>query len=138
VKAGRKILRLAPVFWTPHLSGFYSASLNQGFYWELCGKAIKPLFFKAPLAAPVQHIFTLIPLLRDCAVIRRVAVFLQRRGRKGFARDAEASRPLRKVAGGCGSSPQDPQPRALRKGREALAPFAKPLRPLRYKNTATR
>jgi hypothetical protein len=87
----------------------------------LCGKAIKPLFFKAPFAASGQHIFTLILLLRDCAVIRRVAVFLYRKGRRGFAEDARASRPLRKVVGGCGSRPAAG---TLRKGREALAPFA--------------
>jgi hypothetical protein len=77
-----------------------------------------------------------------------------RRGRKGFASFAK---PLRKVAGGCGSSPQDPcalfakdakplRPLELsrnnltfyrrvavshRKGRKGFAKDAKPFRPLR-------
>jgi hypothetical protein len=48
-------------------------------------------------------------------------VFFYRKGRRGFAEDARASPPLRKVVGGCGSRPAAG---ALRKGREALAPFA--------------
>jgi hypothetical protein len=79
-----------------------SANLHKfWFYWELCGKAIKPLFFKVPLVARTAYIhpYSLI------AVIRRVAVFFYRKGRGGFAEDAGASRPLRKVIGGCGSRP---------------------------------
>jgi hypothetical protein len=73
--------------------------LKIRFYRELCGKVIKPLFFKVPLAASRQHIFTLIPLLRDCAAIHRVAVFFYRKGSRGFAEGVKASRPLRSLCG---------------------------------------
>jgi hypothetical protein len=42
---------------------------------------------------------------RRVAVSHRIAVFFYRKGRKGFASFAK---PLRKVAEGCGLSPQDP------------------------------
>jgi hypothetical protein len=89
----------------------------------LCGKAIKPSFFKAPLQ-PSDSIRS--PLFSYCGYSPRRGVFY-RKGRGGFAEDAGASRPLRKVIGGCGSRPAAG---SLRKGREALAPFAKPLRPI--------
>jgi hypothetical protein len=92
---------------------------------EIVWKSHKTLIFQSSLSGlrtAYIHPYSLI------AVIRRIAVFLYRKGRRGFAKDARASRPLRKVAGGCGSKPAAG---ALRKGREALAPFAKPLRPLR-------
>jgi hypothetical protein len=71
---------------------------------------------------------------KGCVFCHRFAVFFVpqgaqrfRRGRKGFASFAQSHCRLR-------IKHARPAAGALRNGREALAPFAKPLRPLRYKN----
>jgi hypothetical protein len=106
-------------------------SKNLPYFSALSGivwKSHKTLIFKVPLAASGQHTFTLIPLLKDCAVLHRVAVFFYRKGRRGFAEDAKASRPLQSL---CARSPEAAGQALKTCNRTPFAKDAKPLRPLR-------
>jgi hypothetical protein len=67
-------------------------------------------------------------LLKDCAVLHRVAVFFYRKGRRGFAEGAKASRPLRSL---CARSPKAAGQALKTRNRAPFAKEAKPLRPLR-------
>jgi hypothetical protein len=96
------------------------------FYRELCGKVIKPLFFKVPLAASGQH--------HPCSLVKGLCgysphrgVFLPqgarrlRRGRRGFASFAQGHWRLRIKTGSRSSLQRTRSPCVL---CEAFAPIA--------------